>query len=135
VDAAQVERLKYSGEGATFELAKKDGAWQVVGKDTKVDDKAVSETLDALAGLKAERFVVDEKANLQLYGLKPAVVTIEAHTSSGKNVLELGRQEGQSQRRYATTADLNGAVITISEADSQRLVRTLAEFSKKDAAK
>src|SRR5262249_47383579 len=71
LDASQVEELRYSHGKRSFVLRKKDDKWQVAGKpEEAVNADKVRDTLDALAGLKAERYVDDKGANLKLYGLK-----------------------------------------------------------------
>jgi hypothetical protein len=103
-------------------------AWTVVGEpDAQVDLGALTDTLDALAGLKALRYVTDQKADLQLYGLKPPAWTIEVRTPTGMRTLLLGRTEGESPRLYATVPE-TGAVFVLSEADSRRLTRPLTAF-------
>jgi hypothetical protein len=93
----------------------------------KVNAKAVSETLDALARLKVQRFVADAKADMKLYGLDPPAWTIEAKTSSITRTLLIGRTEGDSQRYYATTPS-NDAVFLLSEEDARKIVRPLQAF-------
>jgi hypothetical protein len=136
-DAAQVEKVTFGHAGSPFTLQRVDGNWQVAGKtDVKVNSKAVTDTLDALAGLQAERFVTDQTSELQLYGLQPPVLSVEVQTATGKSVLHVGRAEGESKRHYATVPGMEGApVFIISEADSQRIVRDLRSFTeeKKDA--
>lgn len=127
LDAAQVEKLTVTGP-APFTLTKKDGDWSLsTNASAKVDAKQVTDTLDALAGLKAQRYVVDAKADLKLYGLDPAVWTIEAQTPSGKKTLLVGRAEGDSKRMYATVPG-SDAVFVIGEAEAQRILRAPAAF-------
>jgi hypothetical protein len=136
-DAAQVEKIIFGQTGNAFTLQKVDNNWQAAGmSDVKINAKAVTDTLDALAGLRAERYVTDQNTDLQLYGLMPPVLTIEVHTSTGKQILHVGRAEGESKRHYATVPGSEGVFI-ISEADSQRIVRDLRAFTeeKKDPEK
>jgi hypothetical protein len=127
LDAAQVEKLSYSGP-ASFSLKKKDSDWTLSpGADAKVNAKQVTDTLDALAGLKAARYVVDAKADLKLYGLEPTVWTIDVDIPSGKRTLHIGRAEGDSKRVYATVPG-SDAVFIIGEAEAQRILRPMAEF-------
>ncbi len=130
LDAAQVEAVTYTGP-TSFTLKKKEADWTLSTMlDAKVDAKQVTDTLDALAGLKAVRYVEDAKANLKLYGLEPAVWTIDVQLPSGKRTLLIGRTEGDSKRLYATVPGTE-AVFTISEADAQRIVRPMAGFVAK----
>ena len=127
LDAAQVDKLSYSGP-TPFVLKKKDNDWALEGQpDAKVNAKEVTDTLDALASLKAERFVADAKADLKLYGLDPPVWTITATTPAGNRTLLIGRAEGASKRLYATVPG-TGAVFIIGEAPAQRIVRPMQAF-------
>jgi hypothetical protein len=92
----------------------------------------VNDALDALARLRAERFVVDAGADPKLYGLEPAVLAIEIQTRDGKRTLQIGRTEGDSKRYYARLPEKDrGDVFVISEADAARIVRDLAAFTEK----
>src|SRR5262249_8652593 len=108
LDSAQVESLRYSGSGPSFALEKVGDGWRVAGKPSvKVNTAALNETLAALAGLKPERYVVDNGADFKLYGLEPPELVIEAEAPSGRRTLQIGRAEGDSKRHYArvTTKD------------------------------
>jgi hypothetical protein len=133
VDAAQVETLRYGNGSQSFTLEKSGTAWRVAGKpDAMVKTEAVTETLDALARLKVERYVVDKEADLKLYGLEPPVLVVEIQTPSGKRLLHIGRAEGESKRRYARAPEANRSdVFTIAEADAGKIVRELGAFLKK----
>jgi len=136
VDAAQVDRIDFGAPGGDpqrkpFTLEKLNEVWQVVGKpEAKVNPAKVSETLAALASLRAERFVVDKDADFKLYGLEPAYLTIELRTRTGvKRQLAIGAREGDSKRHYARVMEGNRSdVFVISEADAGRIVRDLSSF-------
>lgn len=132
LDAAQVEALHYGRADNPFTLEKMDQTWQVVGKpDVKVKAEAVSETLAALAGLRAERFVIDQGADLKLYGLEPPQLVLEARTRTGKRILHVGRPEGESKRYYARLPEEKRTdVFVISEADAAKIVRELIAFTQ-----
>jgi hypothetical protein len=127
VDAAQVERLSYGYARNPFVLEKVGNDWQVAGKpEIKVKPEAVRETLDALASLKVGRYVVDKGADLKLYGLEPPQLVLEIQLPTSKRILHVGRQEGESKRYYARVMEgSNTAVFVITEADAERIVRTL----------
>jgi hypothetical protein len=132
LDAAQVDQLKIVGPDKTLTLKKRGEAWTIVGDpDAAVSAKAVVDTLDALAGLKALRWQADAKADLQLYGLAKPMWTIEAKTPAGLRTLLLGRTEGDSRRFYATVAG-SDSVFILSEADGERLTRGEAAFIEKN---
>lgn len=130
LDASQVERITLQEGSRAVELEKSENAWKVVGKpDLAVNAEAVRELLDALAGLRAARYVEDRGAALKLYGLEPPQLVVEVQTRSGKRVLHVGRREGESQRRYARVPE-GDAVFTLAEADAARIVRPLADFAR-----
>src|SRR5262249_51884414 len=79
-DAAQVETLRYGYARTPFTLRKAGGRWQADKGGGKVSTAAVQDTLDALAGLQAERYVADRGADLKLYGLQPPQLVLEAQT-------------------------------------------------------
>jgi hypothetical protein len=131
LDSAQAEALTLTRGSTSFTLEKTDAGWQLAGKpDVKVKADAVSETLAAVAGLKAERFVVDKGADLKLFGLEPPELTVTVQTRSGPRVLHVGRPEGDSKRYYARVPDKERSdVFVISEADAARIVRDLPAFT------
>jgi ribosomal protein L14 len=129
LDAVQIEKLTYRA-AQPFSLEKVDNKWRLVGRpEARINETAVQDTLDALAGLKAERFVTDRAMDLQLFGLQPPVLTIEIDASGGKRILHIGRMEGGSQRYYARVADTAlGPVFVMAEADARRVVRSAKGF-------
>jgi hypothetical protein len=130
LDAVQVEQVTFGG-AAPFTLKKNESLWTVAGKpELKVNAKAISDTLDALAGLKVERWLADEKGDLQLHGLQPPQLTIDLQTSTGKRSLLIGRTEGGSQRVYAAVAG-ETAIFVLGEDDAKRIVKPLAAFLEK----
>jgi len=129
-DAVQVEQITYGG-AAPFTLKKNENLWTAAGKpEAKINAKAVSDTLDALAGLKVQRWLADEKGDLQLHGLQPPQLTIDLQTSSGKRSLLIGRAEADSQRVYAAVAG-ETSIFVLSEEDAKRVVKPLAGFLEK----
>jgi hypothetical protein len=132
LDSAQADRLTYTRGGTSFVLEKAEGGWRLADRpDMKVKAEAVSDTLAAIAGLKAERFVVDKGADLKLYGLEPPELVIEVQTPAGKRVLHVGRPEGESRRSYARVPDKDRSdVFVIGEADAARIVRDLPAFTQ-----
>lgn len=130
LDAAQIEKLSYGYPNKPFVLEKVNNDWHVAGKpDSTVKADVLRETLDALAGLKAARYVVDKNADLKLYGLEPPQLVLEIQTRSGNRVLHIGRPEGESKRPYARVpAENNSAVFVLSESDAGRIIKPLAGF-------
>ncbi len=134
LDATQIERLSYANASNPFALEKVGNDWQVAGvSGSKVKPDVIRDVLDALAGLKAARYVVDKvdnKADLKLYGLEPPQLVLEIQTTTGKRVLHIGRPEGESKRYYARVPDNDHSpVFVIAEADAHRIVRALKDFS------
>jgi Domain of unknown function (DUF4340) len=137
LDAVQVVGLTYKRAEGAFTLTKGDDGWKAVGKpDAKIDTATVEEALAALAGLKLERYVMDQGANLALFGLAPPELTVEVTTKAGqKFTLNLGRPEGESKRRYAhEPASGKTDVFLLSEADGEKIVRDLPAFGKPPTA-
>jgi hypothetical protein len=133
LDAVQVEQLRYSGVNRpSFSLVKQDATWHVDGKpEIKIVAETVSETLDALARLKAKRYIIDKDPDLKLYGLEPPELIVEVADKNGKRALHVGRQEGQSKRYYARVWEGNhSAVFLLSEDDSAVIVRDVMAFTK-----
>jgi hypothetical protein len=128
-DAAQVESLTISGDGAAITLHKVGGTWMLDGKPANAE--AVNETLGALANLKAEHYARDKDAPLDVYGLGKPKRTISAQAGMGvKQTLNLGNAEGGSKRLYAAIPG-NTAVFVLSEADSNKLNRDVKAFAGK----
>jgi len=135
LDPNHIEKLEFKYPKTSFTLELIDGkTWQIDGKpDTKVNTAVVNDTLAALGGLKAQQTVTDKDPDLKLYGLDAPQLTLEIHLRSGaKRVLQIGRSEGDSKRSYARVTDpKRGDVFIISEADGERLLRKLADFTGK----
>jgi hypothetical protein len=132
LDAVQIDRLSYTQDGKLFVLEKRDNTWHAADQpDAKVRDEAVRETLDALAGLKAARYVEDKADDVKLYGLEPPQVVLEIQTPSGKRVLHVGRPEGETKRYYARVPDGSRAdVFIFAEGDAARILRNPSDFSR-----
>jgi hypothetical protein len=130
LDAAQIEKLTYGYAERPFVLEKVDNSWRVAAKpDARVKPEVIRETLDALASLKAARYVVDKDAELKLYGLEPPQLALEIQTRTGKRVLHIGRPEGESQRYYARVPEeRSSAVLVIAEEDARRIIKRLPGF-------
>lgn len=135
LDSAQVDHIDYRYADHPFTLEKVGTSWQVVGRpEVKVQTEAVSDTLAALAALKAERTVADRDPDLKLYGLEPPRLTLEVRLPSGKRVLQIGIPEGESKRYYARVVDGSRSdVFVIGEADAARIVRDLKAFTQPEA--
>jgi hypothetical protein len=133
LDAAQVESVRFGYARNPFILTKVDNLWQVVGKlGALVNVAAVNETLDALARLRVERYILDKGADPKLYGLEPPELTIDLQTPTGKRALQIGRTEGDSKRYYARVPDKDRSdVFVISEPEGARIVRDVAAFTEK----
>src|SRR5262249_388069 len=83
-EAVQDETIHLGG-AAPVHHRKNENLGSVHGKpEAKGNPKAASDTLDALAGLKVQRWLADKKGALQLHGLQPPQLTIDLQTSSGK---------------------------------------------------
>jgi hypothetical protein len=132
LDAAGVETLVVNADGKSLVLQKANNRWEASGQPGRVvNESVVTDLLAALAGLKAERFVADQGADLKLYGLDPPVRTVVARGSGGTpQTLYLGNREGGSKRVYARTLEGKGEVFVLSEADSAKLMTDLSAFTR-----
>jgi hypothetical protein len=132
LDAAQIDKLSFGYQHNPFVLEKVDNDWRLAGQSgSKVKPELIREVLDALSGLRAERFVVDKGADLKLYGLEPPQLVLDIHTSSGNRTLEVGRPEGESKRYYARVpSGERSGVFIVSEADSARIIQTSSTFAQ-----
>ena len=136
LDASQIDKLHYGYPHDPFTLEKIDSEWRVAGQPrTKVKADTIREALDALAGLKAVRYVADKGADLKLYGLEPPQCVLEIQTPTGKRVLHIGRPEGESKRLYARVpeGDKSDAIFVISDNDAARIVRPVGAFFQNGA--
>jgi len=135
LDAASVDTLIINaGAGGTpLIMNKTDAGWQVADRpDQRVNTDAVNGLLASLAGLRAERFVADQKGDLKLYGLEPPVRVIVVKSRGGQaTTLHIGRFEGDSKRAYATVPGGDGAVVVLSDADSARLLTPVGELARR----
>jgi hypothetical protein len=132
LDALQIEKITFGYAENPFTLEKVDNTWRVAGQpELKVQPEAIQATLDAMAGLKALRYVEDRSKELPLYGLEPPQLALEIQTRSGKRLLHIGRPEGESKRYYARVPEGDRAdVFVIAENDAGRIVRNLAAFTR-----
>lgn len=135
VDAAQVQSLVVSAGSANFAFSKVGPMWIDPAKpDEAIDTAKVTDTLAALAGLKAERFVADKDADLKLYGLeKPSRVIVVRSPNGEAKTLHLGGEVGGTSGKqvYAKVADPGRTdVFVLSEADTVKLVRDRSGYKK-----
>src|SRR5262249_33168424 len=117
-DAVRAEQVRYQTPAGAFKLRKSDAAWSLLEEpDKKVNAKTVTETLDALAGLKAARYLTDKADAEQevLTGLQKPEWTIELRSEKDSFVLSIGRQVAASKDRYARTAS-SPAIFILREA-------------------
>ena len=131
LDAVQIEKIQFGGHEGSFGLEKIDNNWKVIGKPAdNVNQDTIKELLDALAGLKAARFVADKTSDVKLFGLDPAQRTLEIQTPSGKRTLLIGRHEGESSRYYARVpeGEVAQAVFVISDEAARKIVKPLSAF-------
>ena len=131
LDAVQIDRVQITGEQGPYTLEKIDNVWKLAGKsDSALNQDAVKELLDALAGLKALQFAADKTGDFKLFGLDPAQRTIEVQTPSGKRTLGIGRPEGESRLRYARVPEGEAAqaVFVISAEEASKLLKPSSAY-------
>ncbi len=126
----EIHTLRYQYPGAPFVLEKKNDKWEVAGKPGPVNAKAIEETLDALANLRAERFVAEKTADLAAYGLGRPALKLEIQTTKGKRELEIGGPADATGKVYARVLGEDGDVFVLSATDRERIVRQLTAFQQ-----
>jgi hypothetical protein len=130
-----VSKLTVSNADKTFALDRNDKKWQLAGNPKeKINEQAITNTLNILESLKAVRYVVDAKANLNPYGLENPAWKIELELAKDKRVLWLGAFEGKSKRMFATVPG-TGAVFVLDEIDALILARSLSAYVKEEKKK
>jgi hypothetical protein len=135
VDASQVQSLAVSSGDSNFAFTKVGPAWLDPQKaDDQPDPAKVTDTLAALAGLKAERFAADKDADLKLYGLdKPSRVIVVTQQGGAAKTLHLGGEVGGTNGKqvYAKVEEKDRTdVFVLSEADTAKLVRDRSGYKK-----
>ena len=133
VDAAQVQSFVVSVGETNFQFRKAGQAWIDPTKTDDIPDVAIiTDTLSALAGLKAERYVADKDANLKLFGLdKPSQVIVLAQQGGATFTLQLGGEVGGTNGKqvYAKVGDAKRTdVVVLSEEDTGKLRRDRAKY-------
>ena len=127
LDAAQIDQLTVTGPAGPFTLTKKGAGWSLVGQPDPVSTSTVTDTLDALTGLKVERYIADAKSDLALYGLKEPTWKFEVKTPTGSRTLLVGGRVGESRRHYGAIAGQD-AVFVIGAAAIDRLAQPAASY-------
>ena len=121
-DASQVETVAISSGANNFALRKDGTNWvDPAAAGDAFDTAKVTELLDALAGLKAERYAADKDGDPKLYGLEPPERVIVLTQRGVVKTLHLGRAEGGSggKRVYAKVVEPGRTdVFVVSEADA-----------------
>jgi len=136
VDASQLESVILTSTAGNVALQKQGAVWSDPAKaGDKFDAAKVAELAAAFAGLKAERYVADAKADLAVYGLdKPARVVAVVGRGGVTKSLALGGPEGTSggKQLYAKVNDpARPEVFLLSEADTAKLTRDRASLLEK----
>ena len=136
VDASQLESVILTATNGNVVLQKQGGVWIDPEKPgDKFDAAKVTELAAAFAGLKAERYVADAKADLAVYGLdKPAFVVAVVGKGGATKSLAVGGPEGTSggKQRYAKVNDpARPEVFVLSESDTAKLTRDRASLVEK----
>ncbi len=136
LDASAIDMLVVSVEKNNFLFQKSPMGWRDPQKPMDAIDPAkVNEVVGALPLLKAERYVADKDAKLELYGLaKPRRKIVVSQRATGAMTLEIGSDVAGSDGKqvYARVAEPgNTAVFVLSAADTALLMRDRPAFLKK----
>jgi len=131
-----VQTIAVSAGKANFGFRKEGMVWFDTGKPGDLPDSAaITDTLAALAKLKAERYAVDKDANLKLYGLdQPSYVIVVSQQGGTAKTLQIGGEVGgtNGKQRYAKVADKDRSdVFVLSTADTALLTRDRAGYAGK----
>ncbi|WP_020475074.1 DUF4340 domain-containing protein [Zavarzinella formosa] len=113
----------------SFKLTKGPTGWiDPVNMGDKIDTAAVTDFLDAFAGLKAERFVdTDAKEGAKIFGLDPARKTITINTQGGQSrTLLLGRVD--EQKRVYGQSPGRKDVFVLNAGDTAKINRDRVGF-------
>lgn len=135
LDVAQATTIEVDtpdGPGS-FRLMKGPLGWMdSMNPAERISTEAVTDFLDAFAGLKAERYVEHDAKDAKLYGLEPPRKTITVTTQGGqKRTLFLGRADEQ-KRVYARPGDRGTTVVVVlSETDTARVNKDRGGFQAK----
>jgi hypothetical protein len=131
LDVAQANSISvdFKDDKGSYRFMKGPAGWLDANKPADpIKAETVTDFLDCMAGLKAEKFVTDKEGDYKLYGLKPAERVITVATPAGKRTLEIGRVD-DSKRAYAKLPD-KPEILLLSEKDTQRLLKDRAGFAK-----
>jgi hypothetical protein len=137
LDAVQIEKLRYQYPQSSFVLQKADKDWQVAGRpELVVKAEVLRDTLDALARLQADHYVLDQGGDRKLFGLEPPALLLEIGTATEQRTLLLGRQEGGTGGYYAVVGGQEKApIFVIRAAEASKILRSLAELTSPAAKK
>jgi hypothetical protein len=124
LDVAQATSIAIeTPEGTgTFRLAKGPLGWMdPLNPAERISNEAVTDFLDAFAGLKAERFVEQAATDGgKIYGLDPPKKTITVSTQNGqKRTILLGRLD--DQKRVYAKLEGKKEIVVLSEKDTERI--------------
>jgi hypothetical protein len=131
LDVSQATEIRVeTPEGpGTFRLSKGAIGWMdPLSIGDRISNEAVTDFLDAFAGLKAERFV-DHAASDggKLYGLDPPRKTVTVTTQNGqKRTILLGRTD--DQKRVYAKLEGKKEIVLLSEKDTARINRDKGGF-------
>jgi len=132
LDVSQAMVLTYSAQDTNFTLRKSPIGWinQAMPAE-RIDNDKVSDTLDAIASVRVERFVEDNASDAKMkeYGLNPPREVIVLTLQGSNQVLHIGRFEGDTKKVYARLPN-QSAVFVLSEADANRILRRPEGFRK-----
>lgn len=131
IEPSQIRRLTLTGERSmTFEKA--GDTWRLAGEAAfAVDPVKISEVLNALRDLQAERFVAYRGASPGEFGLDQPAGTITVEDENGAaTTLAISARGAAAEDRYATIASQAGRVFVISSENAAKFIRKVADFQK-----
>ena len=121
VKAADITQLELTAGDVAATLKKSGATWQGTGDLAQVDNEAVQDVLDALAGLTAISFI-DEPEAPATYGLEHprAILTVTAAGALAPVRLKVGSETASGRNAYVQREGEPGVTV-VAEAQAARL--------------
>lgn len=129
VDPSQVRGLGYGGDEA-FEFDKSGDAWKLNGEPSfPVNESKITEVLNTLRDLRAERFVQYNGAVLSEFGLGTPALEITLRDGEGvSTTVKIASTGSSDANRYAVVSAAADRVFLVAAAEVEKLTKSVADF-------
>jgi hypothetical protein len=126
---AQAIRLTITG-AAPFTFEKVGDDWRLENEPTfRTDKTKITDLLNAMRDLRAQRYVCYTGADRNEYGLNLPAVTVQVDTDKDEKLLLTIASRGPADGgRYASTAAHADRVFVISKEDAEKFDRQVRDF-------